>query len=295
MDITSILVYLKGLIGTILSLLMMLSPISSAGESFGAKDSEKLVTSFAVVSDIHVETNNPEPYGRFKGVLEGIKAGEDIKTAVYLGDNVMNGQDLENFFFYTAVKAVSPAENNLVVMGNHDIGNGEGVYTHLRDSFLGFNHTLTGERYENPYYYKVIDGCYFIVLGIEDLTVNESVMTQAQLDWLKGVLDEAQAADANIFVLNHHPMNYLNGVPSDSLENLLKQYDKVMFFHGHMHKAMDETSYYTMSGIPCFNVPRATDIGDGYIVEVYEDEILVRGRNFIEGSWYEALEYSFSF
>ncbi len=300
MDITSIIVYLKGLLGTVLAFLMMLSPMSSAGEAFSAENPDELITSFAVVSDCHVETNNPEAYNAFKGLLEGIKAGEDIKTTVFLGDNVMNGQELENVFFYTAVKAVDPSENKLVVMGNHDIGNGQGDYNSLREAYLGYNHVLTGERYEKPYYYKVIDGCYFITLAIEELTVNETVVSQEQLTWLKGVLDEAKAADAPAFVLNHHPMTYVTGDNKNVIYDVLAGYDKVMYFHGHIHNKLEKSSFYDVIGIPSFNLPRSTEVveyepGDGIVVEVYENEILVRGRNFITGEWLEGLEYTYAF
>lgn len=292
MDFTTIFVYLRGLIGTILTFLMMLAPLPSSGPAYSAENPDELITSFAVVSDCHVETNNPDSYKAFKGLIEGVKGGEDISTAVFLGDNVMNGQELENIFFYGALKAVKPAENMLVVMGNHDIGNGEGKYTELRDTFLGYNHILTGERYEKPYYYKVIDGCYFIALGLEDLTVNTSVMTEEQLIWLEGVLEEAKAADAPAFVLNHHPMTSLTNVAWDSLINLLDNYDNVIYFHGHTHSKLDDDSCYSERNIPVVELPRSTEVvdyepGDGVVVEVYEGRIVVRGRNFIEGEWLE--------
>lgn len=300
MDITSIVVYLKGLIGTILTFLLMLSPVSPAGVAFDAENPDELITSFAVVSDIHVETNNPDSYNAYRGVLEGIKAGTDISTSVFLGDNVMNGQELENIFFYTALKAVNPAENNIVVMGNHDIGNGEGNYDVLRDSYLGYNHVLTGERQEKPYYYKVIDGCYFIVLGIEGLTVNETIISDEQLAWLKSVLDEAEAAGAPIFVLNHHPMNYVTGDDKNVIADILDDYSKVLYFHGHVHNQLTANSFYEVNGIPSFNLPRSTEVvdyepGDGLVVEVYENEILVRGRDFIKGEWIEGLEYRYAY
>ena len=33
--------------------------------------------------------------------------------------------------------------------------------------------------------------------------------------------------------------------------------------------------------------------GDGIVVEVYENEILVRGRDFANGQWIEGLEYTY--
>lgn len=301
MDITTVLTYLKDLLATIMTLLMMVSPaFGGNGAAYTAKNPDELITSFAVVSDIHVETNNPKVYKAYGDLLEGIKAGENVKTTVFLGDNVMNGQELENIFFYTALRAVNPSENKLVVMGNHDIGNGEGNYDSFRESYLGYNHVLTGERYEKPYYYKVIDGCYFVCLAIEDLTVNETVISEEQLSWLEGVLDEAEAAEAPIFVFNHHPMTYVTGDNKNAIADILVKYDNISYFHGHIHNKLEEGSFYEDHGIPSFNLPRSTEVvdygpGDGIVVEVYENEILVRGRNFITGEWLEGLEYTYTF
>lgn len=299
MDITTILTYAKDLIATILTLLMMLSPaFGGNGPAYTADKPDELIASFAVVSDIHVETNNPTSFNNFRSILEGIKGGEDIDAVVYTGDNVMNGQMLENLFFYAGVRGVMPAKNNFVVMGNHDIGNGTGDYAEFKKNFAVNNRLYLGNDVDDGYYYRVINGCYMIVLGIEDLTVNTSVMTETQLNWFAEVLDEAKAKNAPIIVFNHHPIDYLEGVPSDSLINLCKGYDKLIYVHGHIHDDLAEDNFYNVDGVDCINLPRCTETvdyeaGDGIVVEVYEDEILVRGRDFIKGEWIEGLEYRY--
>ena len=112
--------------------------LTSGGDakSYSAERPDELITSFAVVSDIHVETNNPKVYQKLSDVLYGIKAGKDIDAVIYTGDNVMNGQILESLFFYSAVRGVMPAENNFVITGNHDLGNGEGDYNTFHDRFI---------------------------------------------------------------------------------------------------------------------------------------------------------------
>ncbi len=299
MDITTVLTFAKDLIATLLTLLMMLSPaFNNVGTAYTAERPDELITSFAVVSDIHVETNNPTSFNNFKSVLEGIKGGENVDTVVYTGDNVMNGQLLENLFFYLGVRGVMPAENNFVVMGNHDIGNGTGVYIDHKNNFITNNRLYLGNNVGEGYYYRVENGCYMIFLSIEDLTVNTSIMTQQQLDWFSGVLDEAKAQNAPIAVFNHHPINYLDGVPADSLINLCKGYDKLIYVHGHIHDDLGEDNFYNVDGVDCINLPRCTETvdyaaGDGIVVEVYEDEIVVRGRDFIKGEWIDGLRYSY--
>lgn len=299
MDITSILAYAKDLIATILTLLMMLSPaIGNNGAVYIAEKPDELVMSFAAVSDCHIETNNPESFNAFRDLLEGVKGGQDIDATVFLGDNVMNGQLMENLFFYTGVRGVKPAENNFVMMGNHDIGNGEGNFDELKNNFIANNKLYLGNDVGEGYYYRVVNGCYMIFLASEDLTVNTCKMTEAQLSWLKDVLDKADSEGAPILVFNHHPLYSLEGVEYDALAKLLGEYDEVVYFYGHTHLQLTADRFNVEGGIPTIGLSRSTEVvdyepGDGIVVEVYEDEIVVKGRNFITGEWLEGLEYRY--
>ena len=291
MDFSTVITYLKDLLATVMILLTMFSPaFGSKAESYSAERPDELVTSFAVVSDIHVETNHPEPYNSLKGVLQGIKVGEDIDAVVYTGDNVMNGQVLEDVFFYSAVRAVMPAKNNYVITGNHDLGNGEGDYSKFRSNFILFNKLVLGNDIDELYYYKVVNGCYMIFMSSEDLCVGDYVISDEQLNWLKGVLDKAQAENAPILVFNHHPIYLVRDRDYREIAWLLQKYDNLVYFHGHYHNQLTTDSFYEWHGVDCINVPRATensdyDPGSGLVVEVYEDEIVVRSRDFIKGEW----------
>lgn len=299
MEISTVLIYLKDLLATVMTLLMMLSPAFPAqGVPYTAENPDELIASFAVVSDIHVETNNPDSYINLKNVLEGIKAGENLDAVVYTGDNVMNGQALENLFFYTAVRGVMPAKENYVIAGNHDFGNGEGDYSQFRRNFILNNNLYFGSNITEPYYYKVLNGCYMIVLASEDLSVNDYVMSDKQLEWLEGVLEEAEAADAPIFVFNHHPVYLIRDRDSGELARILQKYDNLLYVHGHYHDDLDAENFYQWDNIDCINLPRITETteyepGDGIVVEVYEDEVVVRGRDFIKGEWIDGLRYTY--
>ena len=291
MDFSTVITYLKDLLATVMILLTMFSPaFGSKAESYSAERPDELITSFAVVSDIHVETNHPEPYNSLKGVLQGIKVGKDIDAVVYTGDNVMNGQVLEDVFFYSAVRAVMPAKNNYVITGNHDLGNGEGDYSKFRSNFILFNKLVLGNDIDELYYYRVVNGCYMIFMSSEDLCVGDYVISDEQLNWLKGVLDKAQAENAPILVFNHHPIYLVRDRDYREIAWLLQKYDNLVYFHGHYHNQLTTDSFYEWHGVDCINVPRATensdyDPGSGLVVEVYEDEIVVRSRDFIKGEW----------
>ena len=300
-DISTIILYIKQLFATILTLIMMIVPSSDGakGVAYESENSQELILSFAAVSDTHVETNNPDSYSAFSQLLYGIKAGKDHDVAVFLGDNVMNGQALENLFFYTAVSAVKPAKTTLVAAGNHDFGNGEGDYDSFRKNYINNNRFYLWNNLDKPYYFKVINGCYMIFLASEDLSVGDFVMSDEQFDWLESVLYQADADEATIFIFNHHPVNHLRSDDSLALAELLCKYDNLLYIHGHIHDYLDKNNFYERNGVICINLPRSTEIveyepGDGIVVEVYENEILVRGRDFISGEWLENLEFRYT-
>lgn len=301
MDIASVLTYLKDLFATIMILLTMISPAFGGNDaSYEALNPDELVASFVVVSDIHVETNQPEAYGYLKDVLQGIKAGENVDAVIYTGDNVMNGQELENILFYSAVNAVKPSENNFVLAGNHDLGNSAGDYEKLRSDFIANNKLYLGEDVGEGYYYRVVNGCYIICLVSEEPSTWGLVIGEEQFAWLEDVLKEADAADAPIFVFNHFPVNYSGGA-SDRLAALLTKYDADLFVHGHYHDhPIYAGNFYTWKGVDSVNMTRPTEMtlfdpGEGIVIEVYEDEFVVRVRNFITGEWNEDLVRTYAF
>ena len=301
MDFATVTAYLKDLFATFTVFFAMLSPFSGGnGTVYEAAKPDELITSFVVVSDIHVETNQPQAYNYLHQALEGIKAGKNVDAVIYTGDNVMNGQTLENFFFYSAVRAVKPAENNLVLAGNHDLGNTEGDFETLLNNYIRNNRLYLGEDVGKGYFCRVINGCYFISLISEDLSTWDFTMGEEQFNWLEGVLKEAEAADAPIFVFNHYPLHY-NSDTGSRLAALLSEYGADLFVHGHYHDhSIKAGNFYTWGGINSVNLTRPTEMtlfepGEGIVVEVYENEFTVRVRNFITGEWVEGLAYTYSF
>ena len=141
MDFSTVVLFIKQLFATIMTMIMMILPVAdkTVGTPYNAVNPQDLIMSFSAVSDTHVETNNPDSYNAFSDLLYGIKAGQNHDTVVFLGDNVMNGQALENMFFYTAAGAVRPGKTALVAAGNHDFGNGDGDYESFRKNFINNN------------------------------------------------------------------------------------------------------------------------------------------------------------
>ena len=301
MDISSVITYLHELFATFLVFLTIVSPVfGNDAAKFEAEKPDELIASFVVLSDIHVETDQPESYTYLSQVLDGVKAGEDVDAVIYTGDNVMNGQFLENFFFYSAVKAIKPSENNFVLTGNHDLGNSSGDYNSLLKDFISNNKLYLGEDGGMGYYYRVVNGCYIIALASEEESTWKLTMSEEQFAWLEGVLKQAKAENAPIFVFNHFPIRY-EGNASERLTKLLNDYGADLYVHGHYHDhPIYSGNFYDHQGINSINMTRPTEMtlfapGEGIVIEAYEDNFVVRVRNFITGEWVDGLRYEYTY
>ncbi len=292
-------------IASILTVIMTFLTLSSGvGEVHEVKAPEEIPVVFTVLSDAHVEGLDQEfsftkTYGVLTRVLDDVSLLKSRNDAlIFLGDNTMNGQHVENLLFFGAVSSMNAADNVLVAAGNHDFSNGEGNYEEYKNRFLFYNNTFFTEDLTEPYYYDVIKGCYFICLSSEDVTVNDMYISDTQLEWLRGVLDEAAEKNAPIFVMSHYPANYLAERNGNELTDILNDYDNLLFFCGHTHREYDAGSVYTLNGVDCINLPKfthkdETGTGIGAQVEVYDDEVIVRIRDFYNGYYLEGQEFSY--
>ena len=293
------------MIAVIISMVMLLSVGLSTGAGYDVKDPAQCKLNFSVLSDSHIEGNNPTRYKVFAKALQDVEKNNSGNDAiVFLGDNTMNCQHIENMLFHGTASILLKNETILPVMGNHDIGNGEGDYAKLQDRWYTYTEAFFGRHLEHPYYYEVIDGFYFIVLGMEAQEVYEMMMTEAQFTWLQGVLDEAAESGKPVFVFSHYPTDDVvdeEGNYSDRLVNMLAEFNQthdLFCFVGHTHMPLYLFwSFHNYDGYPETYLPRLTSLsgendnepydetGIGLEVEIYENEVVLRGRDFYRGEW----------
>ncbi len=271
---------------------------------YDVKSPETCRLNFSVLSDSHIEGNNYARYKVFANSLQNVKRNKSGNDAVvFLGDNTMNCQNIENLLFHGAVSAILPDEKILPVIGNHDLGNGEGDYKTLQSRWYDYTGAFFGRQLEHPYYYEVIDGYYFIVLGPESQGVYGMYISDEQYEWLEGVLAEAAKGDKPVFVFSHYPADDAedaDGNPSSRLTDILTAFNRehsVFGFVGHTHMPLYLFWSFHDDGYPEIYLPRLTQLagngdneiydesGVGVEVEVYDNEVIVRGRNFYKGEW----------
>lgn len=290
----------------IVSLALLLTVGFAAGDPYDVRDPDKCLLNFSVLSDVHVEGNNYMRYKVFAKSLQNVRRNQSGNDAIlFLGDNTMNGQHLENMLFHGTVHALLRGENVLTVVGNHDIGNGEGDYRKLQNRWYDYTRAFFGRNLTAPYYCEVIGGCCFIVLGPEAQEFYEMAISEAQFAFLADALAKAAETGRPAFVFAHFPTDDAvdpDLQPTDRLTQMLAEYNRehdLFVFVGHTHMPLGNWSFHNYDGYPETYLPRLTHLGGendneltditgiGLEVEVYENEVLLRGRNFYTGEWYD--------
>ena len=292
------------ILATLLSLVMLLTAGAGGGKDHDVKDPETCQLNFAVLSDSHIEGNNSTRYKVFARCLKDVRRNQSgLDAVVFLGDNTMNGNSTESMFFHGTVSLLLKGQKVLPVLGNHDIGNGEGDYEKLQNRWYSYTEAFFDKKLTVPYYYEVIDGYYFIILGTEEHTSNSMTLTDDQLEWLRYTLEDADRSGKPVFVFSHHPERASYRADPDyaySLTDILTAYAEdhdLFYFSGHTHRTLTRSSFQTYYNFPETSLPCLTrltgekdnvimdETGTGVEVEVYGNEVVIRGRNFYQGEW----------
>ena len=288
---------MKKLIAAIITIFMLaITSFSDTQVNDPVKDTQLLT--FNVLSDCHIESNNFKTYGVFTKILNNIKAEKNSDATVFLGDNTMNGQDIEELIFFGALERANLDGEVIVAPGNHDFSNGEGDYDKFSKRFINYSNAFMDYKISSPYFYRVVDGYYFIVVSSEDTTAEYLDISEAQYSWLEGVLKEAGESGKPIFVFSHYPI-YDGKDSKDRLSEILNDYDNLIYFYGHTHYYLSENTAHTYNGVNCINIPKTTetawdDTGVGAFVEVYENEIVVKMRDFHDNKLMDGYTYKYT-
>ena len=266
--------------------------------------------SFLIIADIHIgESTAEDDYTR--ALLWG---NDNVDFVVEDGD-LIHGD---------ATKASAQIEQYKACRANAKIpvysivGNHDGAYVANIETAV---ESYTG----HPLYYSITNGDdVFVFVGCKSDTAG-SLFTSEELTWLANMLEANK--DKRVFLFEHvrpddgcgnalgiYTYDIWGGAEQTTFENLLRAYPNIVFFHGHSHLKFDLQQYSDIANIdrnfgcwsvhvPSITVPRgpvsAVDPtrvnlyaeSEGYVVDVYEDGIHLRGRNFITGEFIPIASY----
>lgn len=161
------------------------------------------------------------------------------------------------------------------------------------------------------YYTFEHNGDVFIMCG-EWQEWKEYLFIQGELQWLYETLEANRNKRCFVFfhvfpwgdsgnANGYYPTNIFTGTQGSVFQSLMTHYKNVTLFHGHSHlkfylQEIDEKANYSDAlgfrsvHIPSLSVPRDKVDGtltylfaesEGYVVDVYENGIHLRGRDFI--------------
>ena len=256
--------------------------------------------SFGCVADIHLQYDTATD--DFKKALQYFNENENVAFTCICGDLSKNGLESELQTYKEYVDTYSPNTPVYAISGNHE----------------GFNSSILSilEKYtERPLYYSIeYQNDVFVFCGIKASKEGE-LFTTEELQWLYETLEENR--NKRIFLFSHvrpqdasgnafgiYNYDIWGGNEQIIFESLVNHYKNVILFHGHSHLKFylqygaknanidTDLGMYSIH-IPSLSVPRDGDVtgansrqeiyseSEGYVVDVYENGIVLKGRDFV--------------
>lgn len=298
----------KGFFAILLSLAMLFGIISpqSTDSKFEFKDEENLKLSFAAISDTHMKNNAFQPY-YFQRLFDDIGNCEiDLDALLIAGDLANSGKKNQYNALFDVLDSQTNFDKILLTMGNHDARSN---FTTNKDIIMNKVSQYLGIDTDGRSYYSYdINGCTFIMLCTESQKEYvRAAISDEQLSFLDSELARAAENGNPTFVVCHQPLKNTHGLPaafingdigdsSDKVKDIVTKYKNVFFISGHLHDGAYEKSFEALSqenGVYAVNLPAyGEDNGEGeyrssgigYIVEIYENEVVFTLRNFKDGT-----------
>lgn len=265
--------------------------------------------SFCALSDVHItyDTANAD----FQRALTYANANCDFTCIV--GDLTDTGAIESQLVTYKSiVDTYSPTKPVYAITGNHE--NYNGYSDKYLEKYTGHPLYYSFTKGDDVFIMVGYYGAYRDSGG----WLSTEFVSVEELQWLYETLETNR--NKRCFVFHHvfpsdhsvgNPNNFYTSVlpwqPSDggigqAFISLLKHYKNTILFHGHSHSRFslqeeastanysDENGYRSVH-IPSLAVPRdivngtRTDVyaeSEGYIVDVYDNYIILNGRDFID-------------
>jgi hypothetical protein len=286
-------------------------------------DLGKKLYSFGALSDIHLYAGDAD--ADFQRALTYFTQTEKVDFTCICGDLTNFGRVDEYQHYKAMVDAYSPNTPVYAISGNHDATDAyepQGGTPALTLTYDGIT-PYTGK----PLYYTFSQGNdLFVMMGMRRWDygyVNDDPFSVEELQWLYDTLEANR--EKRCFVFQHalrfdgcgRPYggsptgNLLNCTQGEVFKSIVSHYPNVIWFHGHSHTRFesqednDIANYDHKFGchsihIPSLATPKDYDgsayfgviaESEGYVVDVYANHIVLRGRDFAEGKFFPIATY----
>ncbi|WJH37187.1 metallophosphoesterase [Paenibacillus sp. CC-CFT747] len=291
----------------------------------GAAETGGALLSFAILSDLHINPDLPERAQHLRHAFDDLKAFETrVEAVIMTGDQTDYGRDRDYKELAGVMKKykLPPVYAN---MGNHDYYN---IWMDKSDNFsretMPNGKTDEGSRrafqqffeVEKPYSEGQVNGFTFLMMSQEAYVQEKPEVSEGcwyseeQLKWLEAKL-AGQEKGRPVFVMIHQPLPEAGSdggahrvIPAKRFRAILKGHPNVFVFSGHTHQDFKNGQpHYVKESFHWFqnsSVGRVLNRqfqndreneAQGLYVQVFEDKVVVRAREFTSRSWIAGSEW----
>lgn len=282
-----------------------------------------------LMSDVHIEEKE---LLRQLFMTVGLKnlqhATVPIDAVVITGDITNYADEPSLAKYYEILEKHSPAPV-ITAAGNHDIGHvgDKGVTDITREeakaNFIRYNNEFMGIEATDNYYSYEVNGYTFIVLGDEVIDGGHwdgMDISATQMAFLDSELARVTADGSPAFVVCHWPVDGMNGqeivypdsgieLDKNDVKSVMEKYENVFYLSGHIHGGIKSTAAADYvgfanveqeNGVTYVSLPTYGIINSfgnpvsatGMQMEVYEDKVIFRPRNFMTNKWFTNAVYT---
>ena len=273
---------------------------------------KKLYT-FGAVSDIHLQYSTA--LADFQRALQYYNSTEGVAFTCVCGDLTSQGTEEYLAAYKSCVDEYSPYTPVYAISGNHEAYDGswgvsaEAVIKQRIEAYTGHPLQYTFTRGDDVY----------IMVGI---CADGADFGEGGLQWLYETLEANR--NRRCFVFQHlFPRDgsgdvagaYTHTTLDDGTQgqvflSLMRHYRNAVWFHGHSHVRFSGQEYGDVANIdilygrysvhiPSLAIPRTADEhrteldaeSEGYVVDVYDNGIHLRGRDFVRGKFLPIASY----
>ncbi len=295
------------------------------GDGYVTDSTTELKMNIAAISDIHM-IENPLTKAQLEMGLEDMENSPTPYDALVLaGDNTNYAEEVQYKYLLGAFSQYKPAKQIIMAAGNHDTWNKEvdpdDRFPRSEELFIEYTKKICDRDIDKFYFTTEVNGYTFIVLGSEDDTTYGTI-SDKQIQWLEEEMWKASLKELPIFVVSHYVFEGAHGLPNtwsfdaqealdgsysgdagEKIYNILNKYENVFLISGHLHNGLANgyttedycfSTVETLGNITSINLPSYSNtalrgtpsMGVGVTIEVYEDQVLVKGRCFSAATWY---------
>ena len=284
--------------------------------------------SFGALSDIHLGSTDSDT--DFERALTYYNEVEKVDLICVCGDLTNFGRVDEYQHYKDMVDAYSPNTPVRAITGNHDCSERvDPNMTWCPETAITLDNNAIVPYTGNPLFYSFEQGNdVFVMVGNrrwEYGYANDDPFSVEELQWLYDTLESNRnkrefliehvlAYESSGDALGLYPHTKLaNKTESKAFKSLLQHYHNVIWMHGHSHMRFNLQKYSFMANydnvfgchsvhIPSITIPRQvnqnwsemetyTEGSEGYVVDVYENGIHLRGRDFVKEEFLPIASY----